>query len=166
VDPAKLPPLPQASREMTAAEFAATHREPQRHRSISTPQRERDRLASEVANFIAARDWSRVTVGHAVSLYCWCHGQVYRVEPAELQDGREFALATFHVRRFVDQQFRGNLEELIRYVQWAFKREQGREKWRLETGKESKRLLWRWCFSPSLVTDYRLFLAQEAKQGR
>lgn len=160
----RLPPLPRDG--MTAAEFAAGAPEPRersKHLRPSSP-RERARFATEVANFLRSQDWATATPGHLVALYAWCHAQTYRVEPAELEDGREHALACVHVRRFVDQQFGGKVEPAVDFLKWAWRREGERERWRVENGKAGGRIGWRLQFSPSLMTDYKIALAREAKR--
>lgn len=130
---------------------------------------DRNRFSSEVASMVRGRDWDRqgndLKAGHLVCLYAWCHGEIYRVQPSELDDGKEFALASIHVRGFADKEFRGDLVEAVRFVQWTWKREEGREKWRLQNGKSGQRIGWRLQFSSSLVTDYRIDLARRAKNG-
>jgi hypothetical protein len=147
---------------MTAEEFASSA-PPRKQKGIRpTSEKDRARYESEVANFVQERDWSRTRPGHLVALYLRCHAQVYRVPPLELDDGKEYALATIAATRFARDQFGGSLEDVVRYMQWAWHREQGREAKRVQQGTGGVRLGWRWFFSASMATDYRVANARDA----
>ena len=73
-------------RAMSDAEFAASAPDP-RPKAKSVGPKQRDRFASECASMIQQRSWRGAQAGHLVALYCWCHGEVYRVPPAELDAG-------------------------------------------------------------------------------
>jgi hypothetical protein len=155
------------ARGMTTAEFVASRRRRKSKRLTGVSTKDRNRYASELVSFMKARDWEarrgELHVGHLVALYCWCHGEVYRVQPSELDQAHEFAVAIVMAKRFADQQFRGDLVEVVKFIQWCWKREHRNENWRLQNGHQGRRLTWRIQFSAALVTDYRLDLARVSR---
>lgn len=103
-----------------------------------------------------AGEWGDFAPGHAVALWAACHQRVYGAAPAEADDAREYAQATFAARRLMQREFGGAPGALLDFMRWAWHREQGRERWRRQHGKEGGRLGWRLQFGAAMVSDYRL----------
>ena len=124
------------------------------------------RIAAVTAQMIRMRDtgsWFGAGAAHLVAFYGWWHEEIYGVKAAELT-GATFARACGMAKRLVETQFDGDYIQGVRFVNWTRQRERGREKWRREQGKKTeKRLAWGLQFNPVLVTDYRLAMAQRAK---
>jgi hypothetical protein len=114
---------------------------------------------SEMDLMAASGQWDQARGHHLVALYEWLHREVYGVEAAEL-DGRTWAIAASMAGRQVANEFGGRPEAAVDFLQWVWKREQGREQYRRDTHREGGRIGWRIQFGRQLLTDYRVSLAR------
>lgn len=107
------------------------------------------------------RDWSRARGEHLVALYCWCHEQVYGVEPAlpvkAWQEGARLAV------EFAARHFQGDLERVVDFMRWTWKREKEREEWRRSHNRDGGRIGLRLQFGDALMPDYKLHLHRRAR---
>lgn len=124
-------------------------------------------VAAEVEAMRRSRDWARATARHFVELYCWCHLHVYGLEPAELRgtgkssvNARKGAISA--AKRMLTTEFE-RTGQMAAFVDWAFKREIEREKWRAEQGRtDAPRLSWNALFAGrAVLTDYRASLLRK-----
>ena len=144
-------------------EFARRKTKPSPTRGGS--KRSRDNAKVEASEMRKGNDWSDAKPRHLVALYCWCHREVYGVEPAELENARAWLSACSAAKRLAVDQFKGNLEGVIGLLRWVWWRERTREKWRRDKLEGAgKRIGWRLQFSRSMLTDYRLFLQRRKKR--
>lgn len=126
----------------------------------SKPQIERAREGME--RMTASGDWSEAVGAHLVALYEWLFLQVYGVATAEL-DPKNRAIASAMAGRFVHEHFADDYGAAVMFMKWTWKREQGREQWARENGKERGRVGWRLQWSGSIVTDYRVDCARRSR---
>jgi hypothetical protein len=125
-----------------------------------------EKVAEECARMRKENDWSEAKASHLVALYAWCHEKVYTVAPSELA-GLTWMAATSAAAKLVRDEFNGNVEEAVEYVRWTWRREAGREKWRVENDRPGSRIGWRLQFQQRLlVTDYRIDAARAAKRKK
>lgn len=143
-----------AEHEVAAAKLAAmvTARPAAKRRVIT-----RARAAQDLERAIEARDYASLRPTHLVALWARCHGQVYGVEPAEL-DAAAWRGAAFAAARLVRGEFGGSMEAAVEFLRWTWRREQWREdKAREERNARVGRIGWRLQFvARHLLTDYRL----------
>jgi len=136
---------------------------PTKRRNASAKQREACLLeASERAQ---GKGWEGATSSVLLGLYCHLHLIVYGVAPAELKSAREWTQATMRVGSFLKNEFGGDAPSLAEFIAWTWRREEQRHKGRVARGEESRRLVWRWQFGPSLLTDYAAAGQQRRKVG-
>lgn len=124
-------------------------------------------VAAEVEQMRRTREWSRATARHFVELYCWCHLHVYGLEPAELRgtgkssvNARKGAISA--AKKLMADEFE-RPSQMAAYIDWVFKREIEREKWRKENNRtDAGRLSWQTLFAGrAVVTDYRATLLRK-----
>lgn len=101
------------------------------------------------------------------ALHSICHAQVYGVRD-EVFETREFLPALSAAQRLVRDDFGGNVDEAIQFVRWVWRREQQREKKRIEDGKSGFRMGWRLVFGTSAnarstLTDYTVFMRRRQR---
>lgn len=150
---------------MTPAEFAGEAKQKAKRRSppTMTPRAWAQYLA--VARERAKTgDWGDCVGAHLVALYALCHERVYDIPAGELEDAAQRWLAAGAGQRLIEKEFSGDAGRAAEYLVWAWRREEGRARWRSENGREPQRMGWRLAFSKSIVTDYRLAQAQEKKK--
>lgn len=122
----------------------------------------------EVQAMIAKKDFAGASGNHFVELYAWCHRQVYGVDVGEIRGTSKAATtarkaAMGMASRMLSQEFE-TAGGMAAYVNWVFKREVEREKWRKEKGIDGGRISWRAIFGAGAVlTDYRI--SQARKRG-
>lgn len=109
-------------------------------------------------------DWSAAHGGHLVALYEWLHAEVYGVATSELAVRRQRAVAASVAGAMVKREFAGDYGEAVRFMKWAWEREQEREEWRRANGRSGQRVGWRLQFGGALVTDWRLDEARRSAQ--
>lgn len=122
------------------------------------------RASDEVDAMVKADDFKKAGGKHFVALYAKLHLKVYGAEAEEMGPQDRLA-AVSSAGRCLATQFEGDGDLMADFVVWAWQREDGREKWRRETGNGGRRLGWRLLFSSTLVADYRVEAARRAKGG-
>lgn len=124
-------------------------------------------VSAEVEVMRRTREWNKATSRHFVELYCWCHERVYGLEPAELRgtgkasvNARKGAISA--AKKLMTDEFE-RPSQMAAFVDWAFKREIEREKWRKENGRtDAGRLTWQALFAGrAVITDYRATLLRK-----
>lgn len=100
-------------------------------------------------------EWEGATGPVFVGLYALCHRLAYAVLPLELEERREFSLASRAALSTLHAHFDDDCDAFVGYVRWAWLREQGRVAWAKSQSIERNRLGWRLVFSARMVTDYR-----------
>lgn len=90
---------------------------------------------------------------HFVALYEKLHVHCYKVGPAELETPEWWA-ALNAANRMLTKDFADDPAGMIDFVRWTWARERARVK--KADGEVGRRLLWRWQFGPSMLTDYRV----------
>jgi hypothetical protein len=136
-------------------EWVQPNKKPTR-KSWGTPPAERRRVRDEVAQMMGTGDWDAVRPAHFVALYEHLHAIVYGVEPSELDNAKVYSMATQEAARALADRFAGDTAEMVEFIRWSWKREEGREKWRRENKREGGRVGWRLQFGGAFITDYRL----------
>lgn len=117
-------------------------------------------VAADVVLMLKSGNWSDARPAHIVELYAWCHGTVYGVRPIELdtpgERGRKERMAAIGAARtLVDREFGGRVVECVTFLKWVWAREESREKWAKDNGKERGRLAWRALFcGRGILGDY------------
>ena len=132
--------------------------------ALAVSQSREAKAREEMLSLLASGDWSRADAYSLLALYKWCHAQVYAIEASDVV-GQEFGIAAQVAKAFASREFANDYNETVVFIRWTWKREQEREKWRRENGKQGGRLSWRVQFSNTLLIDYRLYLAREATKG-
>lgn len=128
------------------------------------PVSKADKLKSEVEAMIRNDNWNAANPTHIVLLHCLCHERVYGVETPE-KTGKEFVIARTHAARILRDQFHENNQAMVEFIQWFWRREQSREKWRRDNNSPSTfRADWRIVFNAKAITDYRLDIARNAER--
>lgn len=121
----------------------------------------RKTVAAEVKTMVAGGKWERMRPTHFVELYCLGHLQVYGVEAAELTGSGKAAVnarkgAASAAARMLRQEFGDKPIDMVRYFDWTWKREVGREQWAKENQRERGRLTWQTMIAGrAILTDYR-----------
>jgi hypothetical protein len=141
--------------EAQAAELVAAGRPPRakQPRSVGPKAIAKDRGQAQI--MYAKGDWTDAQPRHLVALYALLHRKVYGVEAEELA-GQVYARAVFAARRLLDGTFRGDFEQALDFMRWAWERERARHRWRKESGREPTRIGWSLMFGGSLLSDWRL----------
>ncbi len=159
--------LSQQARASAAAELA------QAIDKMGTPkQRSRRTVAEQVAQIVKTKTWASLQPVHFVELYVLGHKAVYGVEPAELTGSGKGASnarkgAASAAGRMLRQEFGDRPTEMVRFFDWVWKREQGREQWRKENGREGGRLTWQVMIAGrAILTDYRAAKLRAVPQAR
>jgi len=134
-----------------------------RRREPGVDKLSRAHLIAEADEMRKSGDYDDLRAGHMVALYVLCHHRVYGVYPAELDSPKTFGLARFAAARLLKQHLRDDPKLAARFIQWTWVREEGREKWRRQNGREGARVGWALQFSAGLVTEYRVDLARKRR---
>lgn len=134
-------------------EAAEKKSEPRKRLPPRVSPRVIEEVKAEVLDFVNRNDWSEAKLLHLIGLYVVAHEHVYKVPPLEM-DGATWFLARRAAEKLVEECFAGNIENAMKFVQWAWVREGEREEWRKSKGIPTTRLGWRLLFSKHLLTDY------------
>jgi hypothetical protein len=118
-----------------------------------SPARRRQYL-DEAKERAAGKGWQGAKPGALLGLYCHLHHIVYGVWPSELDAGGAWHQAMLQVGAFVKREFGGDGAACAEFVAWAWRREEQRDKYRQARGEERRRMMWRWLFGRSMLTDY------------
>jgi hypothetical protein len=109
--------------------------------------------------------WEEMDARRFLGLYIACHRKVYGTEPEDLF--AQWAGAISAVRSMLEKEFGGSPEKMVAFCQWAWSREQAREKQRRSNGGGDYRMAWRFLFvrqaAAGMLTDWRTSLARAAK---
>jgi hypothetical protein len=140
---------------LSVAEFVAT--KPKRKRGSA-----RGAFKRALAEWSTMRETGQIRGmkgRHFVALFHECHEGVYGVAPAELLDGETWFGAASAAERMLVQEFAGNVESMIEFVRWVWRRERTMEKRRRSDGIDGRRIGWRLMYLQRvLLTDYRVAL--------
>lgn len=109
---------------------------------------------------IAEEAWEGATAGVLVALYGLFHERVYGAWPTELDAPKVWSLAAMAAARWQRDEFGGDARRTVVCMLWFWMREEGREKWRRENGRDGQRIGWRLQFSGAVASDYRVSLAR------
>lgn len=123
--------------------------------------RPRKTVVQETLDIAKAKEWDRLRPAHFVEMYVLGHKVVYGVEPAELTgtgkgqtNARKGAASA--AERMLRQEFGGRQVDMVRFLDWVWKREKDKEKWRRENQREGARLTWQFLLAGrAVLTDYR-----------
>lgn len=107
-------------------------------------------------------DWSGANGTTLVALVCVLHFNIYGVE-LEMSP-RERFIAARTAGLMLKREFGDDLQKMILFLRWTWRREREREEWRRKNGRDGGSIGWRLQFGPHLLTDYRLAAAR--KQSR
>lgn len=121
------------------------------------------RVKRENALFSDSGNWNAASPHHLVSLVASCHEEVYGVVDFELEAPKTFGLAAILAKNLLSKRFNGNVQAMVEFIRWTWKREKAREQWRIENQKEGKRISFRLQFSDSLFSDFVLHLRRQGK---
>ncbi len=127
---------------------------PARGRGVSAAQRRRHMELAE--QLCRTEEWAAAKPGVLVALYAKLHAHVYGVLPAELDSPREWLQACRAAGLLVKRDFGGDAARAVDFMAWCWDREEGRERWRREHGRDGGRIGWRLQFSRSLLSDWRV----------
>lgn len=120
------------------------------------PQVRKDKAREELQSMIQGGSYEGAKPMHLVALYEWAHERVYAVKPEEFRETVTWKLAVFAAARLLKDQFEGDVEECVSFMRWVWRREAAREQRRKARQEETRRISWRFFFSNSMVTDYRV----------
>ncbi len=110
----------------------------------------------EVRERMKRKDWDGMTSGKLVALYWLCHEKVYGVVPVEIDKTTAWETVMKVAGGMVKRHFDDDMERAITFMRWVWTREQEREKWRRDNGRDGQRINWRNQFSQDfLITDWR-----------
>jgi hypothetical protein len=99
--------------------------------------------------------WNEASSLEFVALYAILHLKIYGVEAIELGP-TERLHATGAAGRLKKKEFDDRGDDFVKYMKWAWIREEGRERWRRDHNRDGGRLGWKLMFNGSLLTDYRV----------
>jgi hypothetical protein len=136
----------------TLTEFMGAHPRPRRYVPL---EEQITNAKDEMPRMARAGDWGDATGMHMVALYSFMHLEVYGIEPLEL-DKKAWASGAKHALRCCEKFFGADYGALAEFMRWCWKREIERETWRKANHRDGGRLGWRYQFSASLVSDYRV----------
>lgn len=134
----------------------APPKEKKKRGAPSVAKSRREKFFSEMEKMRQDSEWDDFRAGHFVALYAACHEHCYGILPAETETSKDFALAMLAASRLLKNEFQGNPAKMVHFMRWSWSREQEREKWRRSNGNGGGRLSWRFQFSSSHVSDYRV----------
>lgn len=128
-------------------------------RANSGPQKARvDKVTRQMNEMRVANEWAEATPMHLVALYTWCHEQTYGLRPVEFErGGLLWSAATACATKMLREEFKGDIDEMVDYMRWSWRREKRKEEWRRESNRDGGRIEWRAQFMHLyLLTDYRI----------
>lgn len=129
-------------------------------RSRGISRRAADQLMRELEEKIEESDFKTMSPRHWVAMFCWVHEAIYDVDCIE-EVRAEWNTASSCVSRMLTEEFGGDEEEFLAYVQWLSKDEERVELWRRSNRKPGRRLRWRdFFFLKTKLADYRLHKAR------
>lgn len=103
-------------------------------------------------------DWENSKGATFVGLHAMCHRMVYGILPIELSSIPTFRAAARNALRALHVLFSDDPDELAAFVRWTWEREKRKHSWALSSGIDRNRMSWKWQFSDSMVTDYKIYI--------
>lgn len=137
------------------AGWAKAEKRPPRKRGGGVAASSMQSATTEAERRGGSGDWEGARPLVFVAAYARLHELVYGLAPAELGP-QERKVAACAAARMLKREFDGDAAAMAVFVQWAWKREQGREKWRRANGRQGFRMTWRLLFGGAILTDHRL----------
>lgn len=120
----------------------------------ASPGGSRKRATDELIELRKAGRMAEARGRHFAAFYCDLHEGVYGVEPKELEGPEWFAFVNA-AERTLEREFNGNALAMVELLRWTWQREKRKTARVKAEGGELRRLVWRWQFSASTLTDYR-----------
>jgi hypothetical protein len=145
----------------SVAQFAAAKLEKlKRPRKFVMPAAKIREAVAGMHGRIGTGEWEGASGAELVAVYAHLHERIYGSVPSELNPGG-WALAAKCAGAMITNQFAGRADDAVRFLLWLWRREEEREKWRRDNGRDGGRIGWRaqFCFG-SYVDDYRVSLAR------
>lgn len=133
---------------MTFDEFIAG---PAKKRGKPNPRLAQTRARAELIRLREEGRLPEFQGRHFVAFYLELHAHVYKVEASEL-DGVEWWAAVTSAEKLLVSAFDGDRGKMLDFMRWTWQR----EKWKAANADSPRRYVWRWQFSTSAVTDYRV----------
>lgn len=119
-----------------------------------------DRALLATEEMMRTGDYSAAKPLNVFALFCTMHLHCYGVEMGE-NTPAERSRACVQIGGFLRNQFGGDVEALVDFVRWAWRREISTEAWRrANPGRGGSRLQVRWTFITQKLTDYRVDMAR------
>jgi hypothetical protein len=111
----------------------------------------------EIDERIERGDFSKMTPTLYVALFCWIHEAVYQISCIE-EVRPNWGVVQQVAKTMLDEEFGGNEQEFVEYLQWVAKNEERRESYRRSTKSTSTwRMQWRDVFMRrTILGDWRL----------
>lgn len=157
------------SDQQALADFLDAPKSKPRGKPRTSAQKGRDTLARLIANAkIRSRDgeWDDAKPRDFVGLFALCHQIVYGIEPIELATKTELMKATRVAKKCLSNFFDDDPHELVEFIKWVWKRQEGKEAWALREGKNLSRLNVFAQFSPQKVSDYRIEIVRSQRKRK
>jgi hypothetical protein len=104
-------------------------------------------------------EWNDSKGATFVGLHAFCHKMVYGIVPDELYVPGLFRAAARGAAKALHEFFDDDPAELAAFVRWSWEREKRKNSWAQANGVDRSRLSWKWQFSRSLLTDYKIDLS-------
>lgn len=101
-------------------------------------------------------DWTGSKGSTLVGLYAICHKMIYGVVPDELYHAATMRAASRLAASSLHVVFRDEASEAVAFIRWSWEREKRKNAWASQKGFDRSRLGWKFQFSRSLFTDYRV----------
>lgn len=108
--------------------------------------------------------WEDAKSSVLVGLYAFCHKLVYGIVPIELDQGREFIIATRLAKKLHHEAFADDTQRMVEFIRWSWEREK-----RVHAWAQSKMILdrrpmsYKAQFSRAKQTEYRVALTQQKR---
>lgn len=109
-------------------------------------------------------EWEGSKGATFVGLYAMCHRMVYGVTPSELALQPVFNAAAKMARAMMHELFDDQPEQFAAFIRWAWEVEKRKAAWAQAKAVDRRRLSWRYQFSRSLETDYRIELKTKRRR--
>lgn len=98
-----------------------------------------------------------------VAMYALFYRTVYNLDVTNELCGKDGLGARSMADSFFKREFKSDYKAFCKFMGWCWKREKGREEWRIENAKHGQRINWRMQFSPSMANEYRQAIMRESK---
>lgn len=109
-------------------------------------------------------DWEGAKGSTFIGLHALCHRMVYGIIPEELYAEGVMRAAVRNAASALHQMFGDDGHEMADFVRWTWEREKRKSTWAQANGYDRNRLMWKWQFSRSLLTDYRIARSQKTRR--